>query len=67
MSGDGMELRMIRYGLLAGFAVLLALALLEALTRGRPSTGARAGLDGDISDQVWQVLAEARRIVEGSA
>lgn len=64
-----MELRMIRCGMLAGFAFLMAVALLEALVirHGRSAAGARPGLEGDISNQVWQVLAEARKIVEESA
>jgi len=61
-----MTLRMIRYGMLAGFGFLLAMALLETLaTRpGEAPNGPGAGLDADVSTQVWQVLAEARRIVE---
>ncbi len=57
---------MIRHGMLIGLGVLLAVALLEALARYhiRSGTGVRAGVEGDISEQVWQVLAEARRIVE---
>ena len=67
MNGDGMQLRMIRCGMLAGFALLLAVAVLEALATGhRPTAGTRTGVD-DISDQVWQVLAEARKITEESA
>lgn len=65
-----MELRMIGCGMAAGFALLLAVAVLEALVMRpgpRPGSGARAALDGDVSEQVWQVLAEARRIVEESA
>ncbi len=65
-----MELRMIRYGMLAGLGFLLAVATLE-WTAGRPGTamgsGAGTGPEGDISDQVWQVLAEARKILEESA
>jgi hypothetical protein len=55
--------------MLAGFALLIAAALLEALLSrygGRTGAGAHPG-DADISEQVWQVLAEARRIVEESA
>lgn len=62
-------LRMIRYGLLAGFGFLLAVALLEyvATRPGRAIDTARGGLDTDVSEQVWAVLAEARKIVEESA
>lgn len=62
-----MELKMIRYGMCAGFGFLLAVALLEIWARPGVGQGnARAG-DGDITAQVWQVLAEARRITEESA
>lgn len=63
-----MTLRMIRYGMLAGLGFLLAVSLLE-MSAGRPGTvgDAGAGLEGDISEQVWQVLAEARKILEESA
>lgn len=64
-----MELRMIRYGLLAGIGFLVAVAVLEWLA-GRPAAvggGAGAGPEADVSEQVWQVLAEARRILEESA
>jgi len=63
-------LRMIRYGLLAGFGFLLAVALLEyvAARSGRGAIDhAGAGLEKDVSEQVWAVLAEARKIVEESA
>lgn len=63
-----MALRMIVRGMLAGLGFLLALAVLEALAarpRG-PRAGAGAGLDADVSEQVWQVLAEARKILEES-
>jgi hypothetical protein len=64
-----MTLRMIRYGMLAGFAFLLAVAVLERVTArpGGSGTHTGAGLETDVSNQVWQVLAEARRIVEESA
>lgn len=64
-----MALRMIRYGMLAGFGFLLAVALLEIwVTRpGGTRLNPGAGVDADVSNQVWQVLAEARRIVEESA
>jgi len=62
-------MRMIRVGMLAGFGFLLAVALLESwATRprvARPSPG--AGIEGDVSEQVWAVLAEARKILEESA
>lgn len=63
-----MELRMIRYGFLAGAGFLIAVELLArwpAPTGPRP--GPSAAIEGDISRQVWQVLAEARRITEESA
>lgn len=59
-----MHVQMIRYGVAAGLSFLVALAVMDHLTR--PSRTAAAAQD-DISDQVWQVLAEARRIVEESA
>ena len=61
-----MALRMIGYGLLAGFSFLVTVALLEwwLATGTAAIPGAR---EADISDQVWQVLAEARRILEESA
>lgn len=58
-----MQLQMIKFGLVAGFSFLLALAFLKWLTRPAGAAAAEA----DISDQVWQVLAEARRILEESA
>ena len=59
-----MRLQMIRYGLVAGFSFLAAIAVLGCLGRPRPGVPAA---EADISDQIWQVLAEARRIVEESA
>lgn len=60
-------MRMLRTGLLAGLGFLLALALAEMLARpGRETGNAGAGLDTDVSAQVWQVLAEARKITEES-
>lgn len=59
-------LRMIRWGMMAGFTFLAALAVLEWLAsppgavRNAPGGGSQA----DVSNQVWQVLAEARRITE---
>lgn len=62
-----MALKMLRYGLLAGFGFLLAVALLEVAARpARPDADAQAGREGDVSAQVWQVLAEARKILEES-
>ena len=63
-----MAVRMIGYGMLAGASVLLALAVLQWLAAQENSRLIAAGAaEGDISDQVWQVLAEARRITaEGS-
>jgi len=60
-----MQLKMIRYGMLAGFTFLLTVALLETLAArpGRPRLEG-AGFEGEITEQVWQVLAEARRITE---
>ena len=62
-------LRMIRSGMIAGFGFLLALALLERLAArpGGPRVSPGAGVDPDVSDQVWAVLAEARKILEESA
>lgn len=61
--------QMMRCGMLLGFGFLLAVAILEiaAARPGGPRVHAGTGLDADVSDQVWQVLAEARRIVEESA
>lgn len=59
-----MHLKMIRYGLLAGFGFLLALSALEWLATRPPHVDAAVSLEGDVSTQVWQVLAEARRILE---
>ena len=60
-----MKLTMITYGMLAGFGFLLALAVLEvSARRGGPRPRTATGLDADVTDQVWQVLAEARRITE---
>ena len=59
---------MVRTGILAGLGFLLTVALLE-YAAGRPAaprTGQETA-EGDISDQVWQVLAEARRILEESS
>lgn len=62
-------LRMISYGMLAGFGFLLAMALLEMLAARPGGSGSTtgAGLETDVTHQVWQVLAEARRITEESA
>jgi hypothetical protein len=62
-----MALRMIRYGMCAGFGFLLAMTIVEWWLHARPeASGVRpgAGAAGDVSDQVWAVLAEARRITE---
>lgn len=60
-----MELRMIAHGMMAGFGFLVAVVLLEtwATRPARPGTAVLRA-EGDISEQVWQVLAEARRITE---
>jgi hypothetical protein len=55
---------MFAYGMLAGLGLLVAVALLDAARHALP---VRTGLESDISDQAWQVLAEARRIVEEGA
>lgn len=60
-----MQLQMIRYGLLAGVAFLLGVAILDWLAR--PVGPAAGAAEADISDQVWQVLAEARQILKDSA
>lgn len=62
-----MQLQMIARGILAGFGVLLALAVLQWLATREAVQAAVSGAEADISEQVWQVLAEARRIVEESA
>lgn len=61
--------RMIRYGMLAGFGFLLALAFLEvwATRPGGAHPNPGAGIEGDVSEQVWGVLAEARKILEAGA
>jgi hypothetical protein len=58
-------LQMIRYGMTAGFAVALTLAVLHWLSR--PAGPGAAGGGDELGDQVWHVLAEARRITEESA
>jgi hypothetical protein len=62
-------LRMIRHGMLAGFGFLLVVAVLEiAVARPEgPRVSPGTGIDADVSNQVWAVLAEARRILEESA
>lgn len=62
-----MELRMIRYGMCAGLGFLLAVALLEWWARPGAGDVSPRAADGHITDQVWAVLAEARRITEESA
>lgn len=58
-----MELRLIRCGMLAGWAVLLALGVLGLMeAAGRPPVEG----DDDFRAQAWDVLAEARRITEGA-
>ena len=59
-------LRMLSYGMAAGLAFLLAVALLERLAASR-NVHASAVPGPDVSEQVWQVLAEARKITEESA
>lgn len=56
---------MIGYGLLAGFSFVLALTWVRLWAVATAPT-APAG-EADISEQVWQVLAEARKITEGRA
>jgi hypothetical protein len=60
-----MGLRMMACGLLAGLGVLAVLAVLESWCArpGGAHVNAGAG-EGDVTAQVWQVLAEARRITE---
>jgi hypothetical protein len=61
-------IRMIRTGMLAGFA-LIGWALLVADLVARPEGSRhadRAGRDDDVTDDAWQVIAEARRITEES-
>lgn len=67
-----MELMMIRYGLVAGASFLLSVALLDWLAcGGRPAQvltrREHMPVEQDISDQVFKLLAEARRITEESA
>lgn len=56
-------------GMLAGLSFLVAMAILEVLAArpGRAIDTAPGGLETDVSDQVWAVLAEARKILEESA
>lgn len=63
-----MELRMLRYGLCVGFGFLLAVALVEWIfTTAEAEGGSARSCEPDISDQIFDVLAEARRItVEGA-
>jgi hypothetical protein len=62
-----MHLQMIRYGLVAGLSFLLTVAALDRITRPAAADDARAAAEGDISEQVWHVLAEARRITQEAA
>lgn len=64
-----MHLRAIRYGMMAGFSFLASIALLDWLAYGSrtASTVAPKSSERDITNEVWQVLAEARRITEESA
>lgn len=61
--------RMIRWGMVAGFGFLLAVAFLEvwATRPGGTRLNPGAGIEHDVSEQVWGVLAEARKILEESA
>jgi hypothetical protein len=64
-----MELTMIRYGFLAGVAYLVTMYVLQWLTAppywdGPVSVIAPARTDPDITNQVFDLLAEARRITE---
>lgn len=64
-----MELKLVRYGFLAGLGFLLAVAAMEwwlATRPGGPAVHAGGVAEGDITEQVWQVLAEARKILEDS-
>jgi hypothetical protein len=58
---------MIRCGMLAGFGFLIALALVEWLARPGVRSVPGPGVDHEVTDQVWAVLAEARKILEESA
>jgi len=63
-------MRMMWYGMLGGLGFLLALAVLEifaARPEGTTAVPRAGGLDAQVSDQRWAVLAEARRIVEEGA
>jgi hypothetical protein len=60
-----MHWTMIKYGLLAGGAVLLAVAYLRLLAAA--TAPVRPAPQADITQQIWEVLAEARRIAEESA
>ena len=68
MKGVAVALRMLGYGMVAGLAFLTAMAVIEYLIRpGGQGAGAGTVVEAEASDQVWQVLAEARRILEESA
>jgi hypothetical protein len=58
--------QMIRYGLVAGLSYLVTLAVLEGLSRPAPRS-VQTAAEGDVSAQVWHVLAEARRITQEAA
>lgn len=63
-----MELTMIRYGLLAGLTYLVTMYVLQWLTAPPAWPDLPAVLPGriepEISDEVFDLLAEARRITE---
>ncbi len=63
-----MALRMLAYGMCAGFAFLLTMMLAEWWLATRPEGPAMrrgaGGSDADVSEQIWAVLAEVRRITE---
>ncbi len=64
-----MELTLIRYGLLAGLTYLVTMYFLQWLTAPPYWDGPVPAIppvrtDPDITDQVYDLLAEARRITE---
>jgi hypothetical protein len=60
-----MTLHYIRIGFLAGIGFLAALALAEyVITRAGAGDAVTGAGDADVTAQVWQVLAEARKICE---
>lgn len=59
-----LPLALVRSGFCAGLMFLATVAILARLTRDDGSTVAILHTGPDVDDQVFQVLADARRILE---